>query len=379
MWFHYFTEPIFRYIGRIFKNPMAWVPYIFFKKWTLAIYTTSIIVIYLIFTNKVVQEKLVSFTKIMNYELGEAKAIAQHCTSHLANGQWSQLWQCIGDHPKYEPTEHDQMLEEGDEHEINIDLQQAEKSQEIIKKKYQRNYNNSCSELLATINVQISRAQTLREERETFNNECKAYHAKSNKITSTTLSTDSQMLTRQEISLQAKRQVILQKQKTLNTEMMETKMRINSLSAYISSNIRSDLDQEFVNKLHELKESLNKNLEEGLRYESNELEFQELELLGQEQETQDKEKALKKEFQENTNETNLLEEALKGIIENNNDFAEKNRIELRLQQISIQQQKLIQEKNLLHTKIIMLQTQKNELSQKKSDLKARIEIFNQTS
>ncbi|KJV51852.1 hypothetical protein OTSGILL_1941 [Orientia tsutsugamushi str. Gilliam] len=163
MWFYYFTEPIFRYVGRIFKNPMALVPYIFIKKWTLAIYTTSIIVIYLIFTNKVVQEKLLVFTQIMNYELGEAKAIAKHCTSHLANGQWSELWKCIGDHPKYESTEHDQMLEEGDEQEINIDLQQAEKSKEIIKKKDQRNYSDSCSELLATINVQISRAQTLRE------------------------------------------------------------------------------------------------------------------------------------------------------------------------------------------------------------------------
>ncbi|KJV79838.1 hypothetical protein OTSUT76_2084 [Orientia tsutsugamushi str. UT76] len=39
----------------------------------------------------------------------------------------------------------------------------------------------------------------------------------------------------------------------------------------------------------------------------------------------------------------------------------------------------MQEKRLLHTKITMLQTQKNELSQKKADLKARIEIFNQTS
>ncbi|SPR13119.1 Uncharacterised protein [Orientia tsutsugamushi str. Gilliam] len=379
MWFYYFTEPIFRYVGRIFKNPMALVPYIFIKKWTLAIYTTSIIVIYLIFTNKVVQEKLLVFTQIMNYELGEAKAIAKHCTSHLANGQWSELWKCIGDHPKYESTEHDQMLEEGDEQEINIDLQQAEKSKEIIKKKDQRNYSDSCSELLATINVQISRAQTLREESETFKNECKAYRAQSNKITSTTLSTDSQMLARQEISLQAKRQVILQKQKTLNTEMMETKMRINSLSAYISSNIRSNLDQEFVKKLHQLKESLNKKLEEGLRYESNELECQEGELLDHEQETNEKKTAIEKEFQQNKYETKVLEEKLKRIIESNNDFAEKNRIEIRLKQISIQQQKLMQEKRLLHTKITMLQTQKNELSQKKADLKARIEIFNQTS
>ncbi|WP_371222815.1 DUF2670 domain-containing protein [Orientia tsutsugamushi] len=379
MWFYYFTEPIFRYVGRIFKNPMALVPYIFIKKWTLAIYTTSIIVIYLIFTNKVVQEKLLVFTQIMNYELGEAKAIAKHCTSHLANGQWSELWKCIGDHPKYESTEHDQILEEGDAQEINNDLEQAEKSKEIIKKKDQRNYSDSCSELLATINVQISRAQTLREESETFKNECKAYRAQSNKITSTTLSTDSQMLARQEISLQAKRQVILQKQKTLNTEMMETKMRINSLSAYISSNIRSNLDQEFVKKLHQLKESLNKKLEEGLRYESNELECQEGELLDHEQETNEKKTAIEKEFQQNKYETKVLEEKLKRIIESNNDFVEKNRIELRLKQISIQQQKLMQEKRLLHTKITMLQTQKNELSQKKADLKARIEIFNQTS
>lgn len=379
MWFYYFTEPIFRYIGRVFKNPMALVPYIFVKKWTLAIYTTSIIVIYLIFTNNVVQEKLLVFTQIMNYELGEAKAIAKHCTSHLANGQWSELWKCIGDHPKYESTEHDQILEEGDAQEINIDLQQAEKSKEIIKKKDQRNYSDSCSELLATINVQSSRADTLREERETFENECKAYQAQSNKITSATLSTDSQILARQEISLQAKRQVILQKQKTLNTEMMGTKMRINSLSAYISSNIRSNLDQEFVKKLHQLKESLNKKLAEGLRYESSELEYQEGELLDQEQKTKEKETALETEFQQNKYETKVLEETLKRIIESNNDFAEKNRIELRLKQISIQQQKLIQEKRLLHTKITMLQTQKNELSQKKADLKARIEIFNQTS
>ncbi|WP_342638657.1 DUF2670 domain-containing protein [Orientia tsutsugamushi] len=358
---------------------MALVPYIFIKKWTLAIYTTSIIVIYLIFTNKVVQEKLLVFTQIMNYELGEAKAIAKHCTSHLANGQWSELWKCIGDHPKYESTEHDQILEEGDAQEINNDLEQVERYQEIIKKKDQRNYNDSCSELLATINVQSSRAQTLREERETFKNECKAYQAQSNKITSTTLSTDSQMLARQEISLQAKRQVILQKQKTLNTEMMETKMRINSLSAYISSNIRSNLDQEFVKKLHQLKESLNKKLEEGLRYESNELECQEGELLDHEQETNEKKTAIEKEFQQNKYETKVLEEKLKRIIESNNDFVEKNRIELRLKQISIQQQKLMQEKRLLHTKITMLQTQKNELSQKKADLKARIEIFNQTS
>ncbi|KJV51848.1 hypothetical protein OTSGILL_1939 [Orientia tsutsugamushi str. Gilliam] len=36
----------------------------------------------------------------------------------------------------------------------------------------------------------------------------------------------------------------------------------------------------------------------------------------------------------------------------------RNRIEIRLKQISIQQQKLMQEKRLLHTKITMLQTQK---------------------
>ncbi|KJV51844.1 hypothetical protein OTSGILL_1940 [Orientia tsutsugamushi str. Gilliam] len=115
------------------------------------------------------------------------------------------------------------------------------------------------------------------------------------------------MLARQEISLQAKRQVILQKQKTLNTEMMETKMRINSLSAYISSNIRSNLDQEFVKKLHQLKESLNKKLEEGLRYESNELECQEGELLDHEQETNEKKTAIEKEFQQNKYETKVLE------------------------------------------------------------------------
>ncbi|CAM80461.1 DUF2670 domain-containing protein [Orientia tsutsugamushi] len=379
MWFYYFTEPILRYVGRIFKNPMALVPYIFIKKWTLAIYTTSIIVIYLIFTNQAVQEKLLFFTQIMNYELGEAKAIAKHCTSHLANGQWSELWKCIGDHPKYESTEHDQILEEGDAQEINNDLEQVERYQEIIKKKDQRNYNDSCSELLATINVQSSRAQTLREERETFKNECQAYRAQSNKITSTALSTDSQVLARQEISLQAKRQVILQKQTKLNTEMMETKMRINSLIPYIRSNMRSSIDHEFVKKLHQLKGSLDEKLVEGLVYESNELECQEGELLDHEQETKEKETAVEEEFQQNKHETEVLEETLKGIIENNNDFAEKNRIELRLKQISIQQQKLIQEKKLLHTKITMLQTQKDELSQKKADLKARIEIFNQIS
>lgn len=379
MWFYYFTEPIFRYVGRIFKNPMALVPYIFIKKWTLAIYTTSIIVIYLIFTNKVVQEKLLVFTQIMNYELGEAKAIAKHCTSHLANGQWSELWKCIGDHPKYESTEHDQILEEGDAQEINNDLEQVERYQEIIKKKDQRNYNDSCSELLATINVQSSRAQTLREERETFKNECKAYQAQSNKITSTALSTDSQVLARQEILLQAKRQVILQKQTKLNTEMMETKMRINSLIPYIRSNMRSSIDHEFVKRLHQLKGSLDEKLAEGLSYESSELEYQEGELLDQEQKIKEKETALETEFQQNKYETKVLEEKLKRIIESNNDFAEKNRIELRLKQISIQQQKLIQEKKLLHTKITMLQTQKDELSQKKADLKARIEIFNQTS
>lgn len=375
MWFYYFTEPIFRYIGRVFKNPMALVPYIFVKKWTLAIYTTSIIVIYLIFTNNVVQEKLLVFTQIMNYELGEAKAIAKHCTSHLANGQWSELWKCIGDHPKYESTEHDQILEEGDAQEIKKDLEQAERYQEITKKKDQRNYNDSCSELLATINVQSSRAETLREERETFKNECKAYQAQSNKIISTASSTDSQVLARQEILLQAKRQVILQKQTKLNTEMMETKMRINSLIPYIRSNMRSSIDHEFVKKLHQLKGSLDKKLVEGLLYESNELEYQEGELLDHEQETKVLEADIDKKIQQNEHETKVLEGTLKGI----NDSSEQKKIELRLQQISKQQEKLIQEKNLLHTKITTLRTQKNELSQKKAHLKGRIEKFNQIS
>nr|WP_245406532.1 hypothetical protein [Orientia tsutsugamushi] len=160
------------------------------------------------------------------------------------------------------------------------------------------------------------------------------------------------MLARQEILLQAKRQVILQKQTKLNTEMMETKMRINSLIPYIRSNMRSSIDHEFVKRLHQLKGSLDEKLAEGLSYESNELEYQEGELLDQEQKIKEKETAVEKEFQQNKHETKVLEETLKGIIENNNDFAEKNRIELRLKQISIQQQKLIQEKNYYILKLL---------------------------
>ncbi|KJV79848.1 hypothetical protein OTSUT76_2085 [Orientia tsutsugamushi str. UT76] len=53
---------------------------------------------------------------------------------------------------------------------------------------------------------------------------------------------------------------------------------------------------------------MNEKLAEGLSYESSELEYQEGELLDQEQKTKEKETALETEFQQNKYETKVLEE-----------------------------------------------------------------------
>ncbi|KJV55513.1 hypothetical protein OCHUTO_0821 [Orientia chuto str. Dubai] len=355
MWFEYFTEPIFRYVGRIFKNPMAWVPYIFIKKWTLAIYTTSIIVVYLIFTNKVVQEKLVVFSNIMNYELGEAKAIAQHCTSHLANGQWSQLWQCLGDHPKYEPTEHDQQLEKGNQQEIKNDQQQVQKLKE------RKNYRNTTHvELVITSQELHQKAQILKQEWPKLEKEYGQYYA--HESNTSILSTNSKELQKRKQHWQKIRERLLQQQSLLDQEIMACIRRINNVKSYISSNPDINTDAEFIKRLAEQDKVLKADLKNGLSCECDELTRQEQELLDQERNNAEK----------NIDNANK-NERIQHIFKNNKlDSNEQKEMESQLSRLLLQQTELEQEN-------AMLRERRKELSKQKAELKTRIEQFNEIS
>lgn len=105
--FDFFSSTMFRYIGRVFRSPMGWIPYLMVKKWMILVYSTGIISLYLVITNKAVKEKLVIAENILVGEMNNVKSIAQNCTTFAANGELDKLWQCIQRHPEYKQTEFD--------------------------------------------------------------------------------------------------------------------------------------------------------------------------------------------------------------------------------------------------------------------------------